>query len=146
DAAVAPLRDEPGVGLSTAAVPLLTVEEMLDPSVVKVVCDTRGDALYFSRSPIPHARVPGGTLADAARASVQSGLARRHVGLYVYRRDVLLRLPALPPAPLEQVESLEQLRWLFHGLRLRVVAVAAEAGVSVDTPADLEKVRQLMAE
>jgi 3-deoxy-manno-octulosonate cytidylyltransferase (CMP-KDO synthetase) len=102
---------------------------------VKVVVDARGDALYFSRAPIPWA---------SGEAAVEAGLARRHVGIYVYRRDVLLRLAALPPAPLEQAEGLEQLRALHHGVRIRVVHRAAAGGPAVDTPEDLERVRALV--
>ena len=118
---------------------------MLAPSVVKVVADARGDALYFSRSPIPHVRL--GAAADpraAAEAAVARGLARKHVGLYAYRREALLRFASLPPSPLEEAEGLEQLRALHHGMRIRVVPVDGEGGVAVDTPEDLERVRALL--
>jgi 3-deoxy-manno-octulosonate cytidylyltransferase (CMP-KDO synthetase) len=143
DAAVRPLVDDPTLEMSTASVPLLTIEEMLSPTVVKVVTNARGDALYFSRSPIPFVRDAGDVRAAAAEA-VRRGLARRHLGLYAYRREALLRFAALPPAPLEQAEALEQLRALHHGMRIRVVAVPGEAGVAVDTPQDLERARELM--
>lgn len=143
DAAVRPLLDDPRLEISTASVPLRTIEEMLSPAVVKVVTDTRGDALYFSRSPIPYVRDAGDARA-AALDAVRRGLARRHLGLYAYRREALLRFAALPPSPLEQAEALEQLRALQHGMRIRVVAVAGEAGVAVDTPQDLERARELM--
>jgi len=119
---------------------------MLAPSVVKVVVDGDGNALYFSRSPIPHVRLGAGRdpLA-AALAAVSRGLARKHVGLYAYRREALLRFAALPPSPLEQAEGLEQLRALHHGMRIRVVPVEGDGGVAVDTPEDLERVRALMA-
>jgi 3-deoxy-manno-octulosonate cytidylyltransferase (CMP-KDO synthetase) len=143
DVAVAPLVDDGGVGMATLSLPLRTVEEMMAPAVVKVVSDVHGDALYFSRSPIPHVR--GGTLEDAARAAVARGLARRHAGLYVYRLEVLQRLAALPPSPLEQAESLEQLRALHHGIRIRVSEVDGQAPPAVDTPEDLDTVRALMA-
>jgi 3-deoxy-manno-octulosonate cytidylyltransferase (CMP-KDO synthetase) len=81
----------------------------------------------------------------AAAAAVERSLARKHVGLYAYRRDALLRFAALPPAPLELAEGLEQLRALHHGLRIRVVAREGEAGVAVDTAEDLERVRALLA-
>jgi 3-deoxy-manno-octulosonate cytidylyltransferase (CMP-KDO synthetase) len=118
---------------------------MLAPSVVKVVCDARGNALYFSRSPIPHVRL--GTSADpraAAEAAVARGIARKHVGLYAYRREALLRFASLRPSPLEEAEGLEQLRALHHGMRIRVVPVDGEGGVAVDTPGDLERVRALL--
>ena len=118
---------------------------MLSPAVVKVVADARGNALYFSRSPIPHVRQAAGDGRGAAAEAVRRSLARKHVGLYVYRRDALLRLASLPPAPLEEAEGLEQLRALFHGMTIRVVPVEGESGVAVDTPQDLERVRALLA-
>jgi 3-deoxy-manno-octulosonate cytidylyltransferase (CMP-KDO synthetase) len=154
DGAVDPLRSEPALPMSTVSLPLTDVEEMLSSAVVKVVADARGDALYFSRSPIPFVRealdLPGGhPRADWLRASaaqaVARGLARKHVGLYAYRREALLRFAALPPVPLEQAESLEQLRALHHGMKIRVVPMDGLSGVAVDTPQDLERVRALMA-
>jgi len=154
DGAVAPLRTEADLPMSTVSLPLTDVEEMLSAAVVKVVTDARGDALYFSRSPIPFVRdavdLPGdaprgeGLRASAAQA-VARGLARKHVGLYAYRREALLRFAALGPAPLEQAESLEQLRALHHGMRIRVVPMEGRSGVAVDTPQDLERVRAIMA-
>lgn len=145
DAAVEALLADPAVEIATLSAPLLEVEEMLAPSVVKVVTDARGDALYFSRSPIPHLRLGAGAdLRAAAAAAVAAGLARKHVGLYVYRREALLRFARLPPAPLEEAEGLEQLRALHHGLRLRVVARTAAGGPAVDTPEDLERVRAIL--
>jgi 3-deoxy-manno-octulosonate cytidylyltransferase (CMP-KDO synthetase) len=143
DAAVAPLLREPGVEMTTLATPLRDVEEMLSPDVVKVVCDERGDALYFSRSPIPHVR---GAADSSASAAIERGLGRRHIGLYAYRRATLLRLAALPPAALERAESLEQLRALANGVRIRVVDVPGPLGPAVDTPEDLARVRALMAQ
>jgi len=99
------------------------------------VADASGHALYFSRSPIPHVRLPGPPDARAsAEAALARGLARKHVGLYAYRREALLRLASLPPSPLEEAEGLEQLRALHHGIRIRVVPVDGEGGVAVDTP------------
>jgi 3-deoxy-manno-octulosonate cytidylyltransferase (CMP-KDO synthetase) len=118
---------------------------MMLPSVVKVVTDASGLALYFSRSPVPHVRLGEPTdLRAAAAAAVERGLARQHVGLYAYRREALLRLASLPPAPLEEAEGLEQLRALHHGMRIRVVPLREEGGVAVDTPGDLERVRALL--
>ena len=119
---------------------------MLAPSVVKVVVDARGDALYFSRSPIPHLRLGASTdPRAAAEAAVARGLARKHVGLYAYRKEALLRFASLAPSPLEEAEGLEQLRALHHGMRIRVVPMDGEGGVAVDTPEDLERVRALLA-
>jgi 3-deoxy-manno-octulosonate cytidylyltransferase (CMP-KDO synthetase) len=103
-----------------------------NPNVVKAVVDRQGFALYFSRAAIPYCRDGG-----AACRSVY-----RHVGLYVYRREFLLHLASLLPTPLEQAESLEQLRALEYGHRIRVVETA-HAPVAVDTPEDLERVRRL---
>ncbi|PYQ44309.1 MAG: 3-deoxy-manno-octulosonate cytidylyltransferase [Acidobacteria bacterium] len=144
DGAVAPLLAEPGLAMSTISLPVTDVEEMLSSAVVKVVTDARGDALYFSRSPIPFVRDSVDLRAAAAQA-IGRGLARKHVGLYAYRREALLRFAALPPSPLELVESLEQLRALHDGLRIRVVAMEGRSGVAVDTPQDLERVRAMMA-
>jgi 3-deoxy-manno-octulosonate cytidylyltransferase (CMP-KDO synthetase) len=146
DGAVAALLDDPRVDLSTISIPLRDPEEMLSAGVVKVVSDVRGDALYFSRSPIPHVRMGIAPEADAsAREAVKRGLCRKHVGLYVYRREALLRLASLPPCPLEEAEGLEQLRALHHGMRIRVVPWEGEGTQAVDTPQDLERVRELMA-
>jgi len=101
-----------------------------DPNTVKVVCAHDGRALYFSRCPIPYPRHGGGG-------------CRIHLGLYAYRRDVLLSLSTLPASPLAEAESLEQLAFLQAGLTVGMVAVAAPAGPSVDTPEDLEQVRAL---
>ena len=133
DAAIKPLLDDSTIGMSTISRPFVDADEFRNPNVVKVTTDDRGHALYFSRSPIPFPR-SGPALPAAARA---------HVGLYVYRRDVLLKLAGLPAAPLEIIESLEQLRALTHGVRIRVIETA-HAAAGVDTAEDLERVRHLM--
>lgn len=146
DAAVAALLAEADLPIATLALPIEDPAEMLSPAVVKVVTDVRGDALYFSRAPIPHLRQGASSdLQAAATAAVQRGLARKHVGLYAYRRAALLRFAALPPAPLEDAERLEQLRALHHGMRIRVVGMTGPSGVAVDTPDDLARVRELLA-
>jgi 3-deoxy-manno-octulosonate cytidylyltransferase (CMP-KDO synthetase) len=130
DAAVAPLAADQSIPMGTLCCPLEEAEGLANPNVVKVVVDGEGFALYFSRLPIPFVRDPS------------SGVTRqRHIGLYVYRREFLLELASLPPTPLEQAERLEQLRALEHGHRIRVVEVA-RAWPGVDTPGDLERVRQ----
>lgn len=144
DALCAAMQADPTIELGTLALPLLDPAELGQPSVVKVVLDARGDALYFSRSPLPHLRLPQPDPDASARAVVARGLARRHVGIYAYRRDTLLRFAQWPPAPLELAEGLEQLRALHHGVRIRVVDVSGDGGVAVDTPEDLERVRQLL--
>ncbi|MGH9385133.1 MAG: 3-deoxy-manno-octulosonate cytidylyltransferase [Vicinamibacterales bacterium] len=136
DAAVRPLLADPSIDIGTLSRPLLDAQEFTNPHVVKVVTDDRGHALYFSRAPIP------GAHATTSPASVLAA-ARAHLGLYVYRRDVLLRLAAMAEAPLEQLEGLEQLRALEHGMRIHVVEVQHQS-TGVDTPEDLERVRQRM--
>lgn len=131
DVTVASLRADPGVEMATAARPVRE-HELISPHLVKVVTDLAGFALYFSRAPIPYGR-DAGALARA----------RGHIGLYVYRRDVLLRLAALAPTPLERIESLEQLRALEHGIRIKVMETTYES-LGVDTAEDLERVRGLV--
>jgi 3-deoxy-manno-octulosonate cytidylyltransferase (CMP-KDO synthetase) len=130
DAVVEPMRADSSIQMSTAARHLRGADEFHDRNMVKVVCDARGSALYFSRAPIPH-------VSDA----VASDAARIHVGLYAYRREVLLRLASLPPSRLERLEALEQLRALENGIRIHVVDTSY-ASREVNTPADLERVRQ----
>ena len=142
--AVVSAFDDPGVAMATVSLPLRDVADMLSPTVVKVVTNAAGDALYFSRSPIPFVRDAGDPRASAA-AAVGQGLARRHVGLYGYRREALLRFAGWPPAPLEVAEGLEQLRAMHNGLAIRVVAMEGEGGVAVDTQEDLDRVRALLA-
>jgi 3-deoxy-manno-octulosonate cytidylyltransferase (CMP-KDO synthetase) len=113
--------------------------DLANPNVVKVVVDARGDALYFSRAPIPFDRDPEQAAPTAAR------LAYRHVGLYAYRRDFLLTMTALEQTPLERLEALEQLRVLEHGYRIRTVETSYDS-ISVDTPEDLERARRLAAD
>jgi 3-deoxy-manno-octulosonate cytidylyltransferase (CMP-KDO synthetase) len=145
DAVAGALLADPELPMATLSLPLTSTDEMLASSVVKVVTDARDDALYFSRSPIPHVRSEAS--ADPrtpAERSVERGLARRHVGLYAYRRDALFRFAALPRSPLEEAEALEQLRALHHGMRIRVVPVTGSVSVAVDTPEDLERARALL--
>lgn len=135
DQAVAPLAEDATILMGTLARPM-GVEEAADPSKVKVVLDRQGFALYFSRSRIPYIRD------DTPPPSEQPYLL--HMGLYVYRRETLLRLAGLPPTPLEERERLEQLRALENGIRIRVVTTPHHS-FGVDTPADLERVRRMMA-
>jgi 3-deoxy-manno-octulosonate cytidylyltransferase (CMP-KDO synthetase) len=127
--------------MSTAAHPLESELDWLSPHVVKVVVDARYRALYFSRSPLPAWRDR-----RAAQALSEAPLAvLRHIGLYAYRTDFLLRFPAMPPSSLEQMEMLEQLRVLWHGhdIAVHITAQAPQGGV--DTPEDLQRVRQHLA-
>ena len=133
---VARMAADPALPMATLATPLHDDADWRSPHVVKVVMGADGRALYFSRSPIPWDR-------DGTRAS-GAPLGWRHVGMYAYRRDVLLRLASLPPSPLERVERLEQLRALEHGIAIGVVEWSGtEPVVEVDTPADLERARIL---
>lgn len=119
--------------MSTAAHPIADAGEFENRNVVKVVLDAAGRALYFSRAPIPWPRDSGeGTPAPL-----------RHVGLYAYRAAFLRRFPTLPPAPLEAIERLEQLRVLWHGERIAVHVGAGGPSIGVDTPEDLANVRAL---
>lgn len=120
------LERDPDADVATVAAPIANFDEWASPSCVKVVCDRSGKALYFSRSPIPFVR--------EGRPYFQSRPARflRHLGLYAYRREFLLRLAELPPDPLEESERLEQLRWLSEGSRIHVGLVNHAAG-GVDT-------------
>ncbi len=131
----------PAAAIATLATPLLLHEEFLDPNVVKVVRDAAGLALYFSRAPLPWPRdaatEPPGNPAWYAHAL-------RHVGIYAYRVAALRELAALPPAPLEQCERLEQLRALENGLRIAVAVAATAPGPGVDTEADLMRVAALL--
>jgi len=133
DAAAAPLIEDPSIPMGTLMSRITDPADLHDPNVVKVVADLHGFALYFSRALIPYAR--GGKTGDA--------LYYYHPGLYVYRKDFLLKYAALAPTPLEQTEKLEQLRALEHGYRIKVVETTHRP-VSVDTPADLEHVKRLM--
>jgi 3-deoxy-manno-octulosonate cytidylyltransferase (CMP-KDO synthetase) len=133
DALVEPMIADPSLSMGTLATPITDDEEWYNPNKVKVVCDARGDALYFSRSPIPFAR-------DGGRPA----MARRHIGVYGYRRDFLLAFAALEPGVLEQIEKLEQLRALERGYRIRVVASVAPS-LEVDTPEDLARANEVLA-
>lgn len=127
--------------MSTAAHALHEPDELANPNVVKVVLDAAGRALYFSRAPIPwwrDAPQPASTLSTTPPPL-------RHIGIYGYRAGFLRRFPTLPPAPIEKLEALEQLRVLWHGERIAVHVTAHDPGPGVDTPHDLERVRRLFA-
>jgi 3-deoxy-manno-octulosonate cytidylyltransferase (CMP-KDO synthetase) len=128
--------------MATCAHAITDYEEIFNPNIVKVVTDRTGRALYFSRAPIPYGRDK-----FAARTALAAGdpPVLRHVGIYAYRAAFLRLFPQLPQAPVEQFESLEQLRALWHnfGIHIRVIPHAPPGGV--DTPADLERVRQAVA-
>ena len=189
---IAPLNADASLPMATICTRLTDPEEYTRPSVVKVVTDRSGRALYFSRAPIPYIAHSGGEAGvqdnpakaglhehpaeaglhdypakaglhvneaeaglreNRASSVVESGFSRtlptaggifKHIGMYAYRRDFLLQFAALPQTPLEQAESLEQLRALEHGFDIRVVETGYES-IEIDTPDDLERVRRLMA-
>lgn len=128
--------------IATCAHPITDYAEIFNPNIVKVVTDRTGRALYFSRAPIPYGRDKFGERVVLAPGDPP---VLRHVGIYAYRAAFLRLFPQLSKAPLEQFESLEQLRALWHGfgIHIRVIPHAPPGGV--DTPADLERVRQLLA-
>jgi 3-deoxy-manno-octulosonate cytidylyltransferase (CMP-KDO synthetase) len=125
------MKEHSDVPVATLAVPA-NAEDLTDPNVVKVVCNAAGQALYFSRAPIPFPRFP------------VPALARRHVGLYAFQRPALLTFSQLPECDLERAEGLEQLRALFNGMTIQVLA-AAGVSVSVDTPADVPRAEAALA-
>ncbi len=132
DLAVSLLQQNPQAKMATLATPIRRQSQLDDPACVKVVFDQNGRALYFSRSPIPHAREPRPELLTAEPA-----VYHQHVGLYAYRRDFLLSLAALPRTPLEQLENLEQLRVLETGGQILVGAID-EPTQGIDTPHDYQ--------
>ena len=134
DESIAPLVADASIHMSTLYKRIVQPGELTDPNVVKVVVDRGGYALYFSRAPIPYVRDPRGGWPPLYR----------HIGLYAYRRSALLVLASLEPTPLERAESLEQLRALEHGIRIKAVETTYDS-IGVDTPADLEQVRRLLA-
>lgn len=136
DQAIEPLWIDKKVSLSTLARRITNVEEMKSPAAVKVVFDYHNFAMYFSRSPIPFVRDARTNL-----ERVQSAEIYKHIGLYVYRRDVLLKFTTLRPTDLEQIEKLEQLRFLEHGYKMKIVVTEYDS-LSVDTPRDLDLARR----
>lgn len=130
DAAILPMADDPDIVMCTLKKRIEDAREVTDPNTVKVVTGHNGNAIYFSRSTIPYVR---------DRETAAGFVHYKHVGLYVYRKDFLLRYPDLPVGPLEQAERLEQLRALENGYSIRVVETEYES-MGVDTPADLQRV------
>lgn len=147
DAAIEPLLSDPAILIATTSEPLADVEDALSPSVVKVVTDGRGFALYFSRAPIPYVRpAPGLTLEESLRRDpALLSNYRKHSGLYAYRSDFLQRFARLEQSPLERLEALEQLRAIENGFPVRVVKVSHRS-VGVDTGQDYERVKRILEE
>jgi 3-deoxy-manno-octulosonate cytidylyltransferase (CMP-KDO synthetase) len=136
DAIVSAMLEDASIQIATPCIAIIEPNDIMDPNVVKVVLDFDGNALYFSRAPIPWVRD------TSANVAVSHW---KHLGLYAFRHDALVEYPTLPPGELEPVEQLEQLRWLENGFRIRVVETAHDA-VSVDVPADAERVEKLLRE
>lgn len=135
DAAIEAVRGEEDVRMGTLAVPITNPAEIMDPNVVKTVLDFDGNALYFSRAPIPWVRDRQGPV---------HAKHLKHLGLYVFRREALLEFATFPQGDLERIEQLEQLRWLENGYRIRVVETECKS-VEVDTPEDVKRVEQALA-
>lgn len=136
------LTERPDASMGTAAHAIGSLEEFGNPNVVKVVMDSRQMALYFSRAPIPWWR---DGQSDAGFKSLPNPAPLRHIGIYAYRAGFLRLFPQLTPAPIESMESLEQLRALWHGHRIAVHVTSEAPGPGVDTPEDLARVRQLLS-
>jgi 3-deoxy-manno-octulosonate cytidylyltransferase (CMP-KDO synthetase) len=135
DAAILPLLEEPAIPMGTLKKRIEDPREINDPNVVKVVTDRFENAIYFSRAPIPWLR-------DTDRN--QAGITHfKHIGLYVYRRNFLLRYSDMPKGPLEQIEKLEQLRALENGFQIRVIETDYES-FGVDTPEDMARIKALI--
>lgn len=134
DAVAAEMLEDESVQIATPCSAITHQAEIMDPNIVKAVRDFDGNALYFSRGPIPWVRDTG---------SVVAAKHWKHIGLYAFRRETLLEFPTLPPGELERIEQLEQLRWLENNFRIRIVETDYDA-ISVDVPADIERVEQLL--
>ena len=142
DAVARLLVERRQASMSTAAHPIDSVADFTNPNVVKVVLQADGLALYFSRAPIPWWR---DGFAQGVQALPQPA-PLRHVGIYGYRAGFLRAFPAMPQAPVESCEALEQLRALWHGHRIAVHVADVAPGPGIDTPEDLERVRALFAQ
>jgi 3-deoxy-manno-octulosonate cytidylyltransferase (CMP-KDO synthetase) len=130
----------PQIDIATAVTPIRSLAEFLDPSCVKALRAREGEALYFSRAPVPW---PRDAAADGRPTSFAG--AWRHIGIYAYRVRSLLQFASWPPTPLEQTEKLEQLRALEHGMRIHLVELSEPPPAGVDTPEDLERARAALA-
>jgi 3-deoxy-manno-octulosonate cytidylyltransferase (CMP-KDO synthetase) len=136
DALVSAMLEDDSIQIATPCTAILRSNDIMDPNITKVVRDFDGNALYFSHAPVPWVRDSGDTV---------SARHWKHLGIYAFRRDVLLEIPTLPPGELERLEKLEQLRWLENGFRIRVIETDYDA-VSVDVPADIERVEKILRE
>ena len=139
-----PFSEDEAVQMSTICTPITETEELFNPNVVKVVTDRMGNAIYFSRCPIPYFKSPGMPERFTVKPEML-GNWRRHVGLYAYRRAFLLQFSRMAPGSLEMMEGLEQLRALEHGARIRVVE-SSYKGVGIDTHDDYMKLKQYLGD
>jgi 3-deoxy-manno-octulosonate cytidylyltransferase (CMP-KDO synthetase) len=139
DQAIEPLLFDPTVNVSTLARRIDDIDDLKSPSIPKVVFDYNNFALYFSRSPIPYVRDAKTNIERIQKAEIY-----KHIGLYVYRREYLIKFTQLAPTDLEQIEKLEQLRMLENGFRIKVVVTEYE-NLAVDTPEDLDRARRFYA-
>lgn len=129
--------DDERTQIATLGIPFGSMEEVENPNSPKIVTDMDGYALYFSRSVIPYVR------GNEPREWLSRFPFIRHMGIYAYRREVLSAITKLAPSPLEQAESLEQLRWLQHGYKIRV-AMTEFSTIGIDTPEDLERAKSFL--
>lgn len=143
DQVAAGLTGNTDAAMATLCEPITTVQDLLNPNIVKVAMDGAGRALYFSRAPIPW---PREAFARDRDAMPEEGEWFRHIGIYAYRTGFLHDFVGWPPAPLEQLEQLEQLRAMYHGAHIHVSPAVADVPGGVDTPEDLERLRQLLGE
>lgn len=137
------LSAHPECAMSTAAHAIDSLDDFLNPNVVKAVLDGQGNALYFSRAPIPWWR--DGSTGGAPPGVMPAPQPLRHIGIYGYRAGFVRKFPSLAPAPIEAIEALEQLRALWHGHRIAVHVSQAAPGPGIDTPEDLARVRAVFA-
>lgn len=135
------LAEDPARAVATLATPLREASELFDPHVVKAVQSHRGEAIYFSRAPIPW---PRDHFARDRDTLPEGGEFLRHIGIYAYRAGFIRQYVSWPRSPLESVESLEQLRILWHGERIRLLTVDEAPPAGVDTAEDLQRVRQIL--
>lgn len=147
EAAISPLLDDPAINMGTACTPVHNVDELFNTNCVKVILDAEGNAIYFSRFPIPFHRLPGTTYDTFREAVANDPLLLKHfykhVGIYVYQRDFLDIFVNLPESYLERIEKLEQLRVLEHGYKIRVAEVRQEI-LGVDTEEDYLQLKRRM--
>lgn len=136
DTLVEAIESEEGISVATLMVPIAKPGDIMDPNIVKVVLDFDGNALYFSRAPIPWVR---------DRDAPVHAQHMKHLGLYAFRRSALLDFATLPLGDLERIEQLEQLRWMENGYKIRVAETQHDS-VSVDVPEDVVRVEKLLAQ